>query len=186
MTRAARRPRGRAAARGVHPGVAGGGAVARCSNPDVTLDPNPPRTAATWRIELLGRLRASCGDVELTRFGSRHIAALRARLALFPRRAHSREELVDLLWPDADLDTGRNRLRQALATLLRLLEPPGLGDVLIADRQQVRLNPAAFSCDVAEFEACVARRDAAGALARARAGAGYFGAIGGWGVAFER
>lgn len=128
-------------------------------------EPNPPRTAAQWRIELLGRLRASSGDVELTRFGSRHIAALLARLALFPRRAHSREELVDLLWPDADLDTGRNRLRQALATLRRLLESPGLGDVLIADRQQVRLNPSAFSCDVSEFEVCVARRDAAGALA---------------------
>lgn len=150
----------------MNPRVRGGShAGADAPIPAVAPDPNPPRTAARWRIELLGRVRASCGDVELTRFGSRHIAALLARLALFPRRAHSREELVDLLWPDADLDTGRNRLRQALATLRRLLEPPGLGDVLVADRQQVHLNAAAFSCDVAEFEACVARRDAAGALA---------------------
>ena len=128
-------------------------------------EPNPSNTAASWRIELLGRLRASCGDLELTRFGSRKISALLARLAMFPRRSHSREELIDLLWPDADLDTGRNRLRQALATLRRSLEPPGLTDVLLADRNTVRLNPVAFHCDVAEFEACVGRRDAAGALA---------------------
>lgn len=125
---------------------------------------NPSKTAANWRIELLGGLRASCGDLELTRFGSRKISALLARLAMFPRRSHSREELIDLLWPDADLDTGRNRLRQALATLRRSLEPPGLADVLLADRNTVRLNPVAFHCDVAEFEACVARRDAAGAV----------------------
>ncbi len=60
-------------------------------------EPNPSNTAASWRIELLGRLRASCGDLELTRFGSRKISALLARLAMFPRRSHSREELIDLL-----------------------------------------------------------------------------------------
>ncbi len=84
---------------------------------------------------------------------------------MFPHRSHSREELIDLLWPDADLDTGRNRQRQALATLRRSLEPPGLADVLLADRNTVWLNPVAFRCDVAEFEACIARRDVAGALA---------------------
>ena len=121
--------------------------------------------AATWRIELLGQLRASSGDRVVTQFGSRKIAALLARLALYPKRAHGREELIDLLWPDADLDTGRNRLRQALFGLRRLLEPPGAAEVLVVDRASVRLNPASFSCDVAEFEAHVRERDWAAAQA---------------------
>ena len=94
------------------------------------VNPSSPNHAATWRIELLGQLRASSGDLVITQFGSRKVAALLARLALFPKRVHGREELIDLLWPDADLDTGRNRLRQALFALRRLLEPPGAAEVL--------------------------------------------------------
>jgi hypothetical protein len=53
-----------------------------------------------------------------------------------------------------ELDVGRNRLRQALATLRRLLEPPGMppDSVLAADRQTVGLADDAVSCDVHEFE----------------------------------
>jgi predicted ATPase len=112
----------------------------------------------------------------VTRFATSRTALLLARLALQPGRAHPREELIDLLWPEADLDSGRNRLRVILASLRRQLEPPGVsaGSVLVADRAVVRLNPVAFRCDVAEFEAALtaaslapsaaARRDA---LARA-------------------
>ena len=125
---------------------------------------NPPRPLAVWRIELLGGLRAVSGSTVLTQFGSRKIAALLARLALEPQRAHSREELIDLLWPEADVAAGRNRLRHALSTLRRLLQPPGAGDVLLADRAGVRLNPQAFACDALEF----VQHAAAGRGARAR------------------
>ena len=69
------------------------------------------------------------------RLPSRAAAALLARLALAPDRAHPREELVELLWPGADLAVGRNRLRQALSTLKSLLEPAGptSAPVLLAD-----------------------------------------------------
>jgi predicted ATPase len=125
---------------------------------------NPPRPLAHWRIELLGGVRAVSGATVLTRFGSRKIAALLARLALSPQRQHAREELIDLLWPQADAATGRNRLRQALSTLKRLLQPPGAGDVLIADRAGIRVNPQALTCDVLDFEACA--RDGRAAQAR--------------------
>ena len=131
----------------------------------VRAAPTPSNHAASWRIELLGQLRASSGDLVITQFGSRKVAALLARLALYPKRAQAREELIDLLWPNTDLDTGRNRLRQALFALRRLLEPPGAAQVLILDRSSVRLNPAAFSCDVAEFEVHVRARDGAAAQA---------------------
>ena len=110
-----------------------------------------------WRIEMLGWMRAQSGDLTVTRFRTRKTALLLARLALFPRRTHPREELADLLWPEAELEAGRNSLKQSLAILRRLLEPPGTpaGSVLIADRLGMHLNPAAFSTDVADFEAAL-------------------------------
>lgn len=112
-----------------------------------------------WQIHLLGALRAETAGEAVPRFRTRQAGALLARLALFPRRAHAREELVDLLWPDADQEAGRNRLRVTLASLRRQLEPPGVaaGSVLIADRTHVQLNPDAVRCDAVEFEAALAR-----------------------------
>ncbi len=103
---------------------------------------------------MLGWLRAEQGPLNITRFRTQKVALLLARLALFPRRIHSREELADLLWPNSNLEAGRNSLKQSLASLRRQLEPPGTpsGLVLIADRATIRLNPTAFSTDVAEFE----------------------------------
>lgn len=116
-----------------------------------------------WRIELLGGLRASSGNLVVSHFPGRPVAALLARLVLFPRRRHGREELIELLWPGATVDVGRNRLRQVLSTLRGLLEPPGSGatSVIVADRQTLHLNDAAVSCDALEFEqAFRARRNA--------------------------
>src|SRR5437773_9935911 len=79
---------------------------------------------AVWQIQLLGGLRAARGNSVIAQFPSRPTAMLLARLALEPQRRHSREELIELLWPGVELDVGRNRLRQVLSTLRRLLEPP--------------------------------------------------------------
>ena len=127
---------------------------------------------APWRIQLLGVLRAEMGDLKVTRFATSRVAALLARLALHPRRAHSREELCDLLWPDADLGAARLSLRVAIASLRRQLEPSPLmhGSVLLADRSFVGLNLVAFRCDVADFEAALTTAgDEPEALARAAA-----------------
>jgi predicted ATPase len=120
---------------------------------------------ALWHVQLLGGLRATRGDAVISQFPSRPIAMLLAMLAVNPQRRHSREELIELLWPGVELDVGRNRLRQVLSTLRRLLEPPGVppDSVLIADRQTVGLNADAVSCDAAEFEQLVRR----GAIAQA-------------------
>ena len=116
---------------------------------------------ASWHIRLLGTLEARQNETVLTRFATSRVAALLARLALFPSRTHSREELADALWPEADLDAGRLNLRVALLSLRRQLEPPGspAGSILIADRSSIRLNPQACLCDAAQFE--TALREAA-------------------------
>ena len=115
------------------------------------------RRGGLWQVRLLGGLEIRNGDVRVRRFASRPIAALLARLALAPDRMHPREELVELLWPGVDLETGRNRLRNALSSLRRVLEPPGsaAGSVLVADRAGVRLAPHSTRCDALEFERCM-------------------------------
>jgi predicted ATPase/DNA-binding SARP family transcriptional activator len=109
----------------------------------------------TCRVELLGGLRMRLGERFITRFRSQKTGALLAYLAFYRERMHSREVLIDLFWPSGTLETGRQSLSVALSSLRRLLEPPGTptGAVIRADRQQVGLNPALVSTDVARFEA---------------------------------
>ncbi len=109
---------------------------------------------APWHIRLLGTLEAKQGDLVLTRFATSRVAALLARLALFPERTHSREELAGLLWPEAGGDAGRLNLRVALASLRRQMEPPAshAGSIFIADRNSVRLYPDSVVSDASQFE----------------------------------
>src|SRR2546425_13365661 len=94
------------------------------------------------RIELLGGLRVIQGDGVVSRFRTHKTAELLAYLAYFHRRPHPREILIDLLWPESDMDAGRHSLSMALSSLRPLLEPPGImtdGSVLLADRHSIGL-----------------------------------------------
>jgi len=108
-----------------------------------------------WSIKMLGEMRAQQGERVLTRFYTRKMRSLLAYLAFYADRAHSREELVAMLWPEADEEAGRMSLRTALSSLRRQLEPPGTppGSVLQANRTSVQLNPTAVVTDVGEFQA---------------------------------
>ena len=112
---------------------------------------------ARWQVRLLGGVEITDGLLRVDRFASRAVAALLARLALAPDRAHGREELIELLWPGVALDVGRNRLRQTLSTLKSLLEPAGEAAtaVLLADRLCIRVLPGGLACDVHQFEHCL-------------------------------
>jgi adenylate cyclase len=115
-----------------------------------------------WRIELLGGLRVvgagtgeAAGGPVITRFRTQKTGALLAYLAYYLQRAHPRDHLIELLWPEAGPDAASNSLSQALSSLRRQLEPPGVtpGAVLAADRVSVRLNPESVTTDTAAFEA---------------------------------
>jgi class 3 adenylate cyclase len=107
-----------------------------------------------WKITLLGGLSAQQPDQTITRFRNRKVAALLAYLAFHLRQAHPREVLIEMLWPETQIDAGRNSLSSALSWLRHQLEPPGTpaGSVLRADRFSVGLNPAMVTTDVPEFE----------------------------------
>jgi len=106
---------------------------------------------------MLGGLRVRSGDRTITRFRTQKTGALLAYLAYYLSRAHSREVLVELLWPWSAPAAGRKSLTVSLSSLRHQLEPPGApeGAVIRAERFTVQLNPAAVSTDVAEFEAAL-------------------------------
>jgi predicted ATPase/DNA-binding SARP family transcriptional activator len=116
-----------------------------------------------WTIHLLGGLNLHSDLRQVTRFRTQKAASLLAYLALH-LTPQPRETLIALLWPDAEPEAGRHNLSNALCYLRHLLEPPGVppGTVLLADRASVRLNPAAITVDVLEFESDLARAQAGG------------------------
>ena len=107
----------------------------------------------SWHIELFGRLRAAGPAGDILRFSTSQTSFLLARLALKPGRASSRDALTADLWPEADAESARHRLRQSLVSLRRRLEPPGVtpGTIIVADRQDIFLQRTSVTSDVDEF-----------------------------------
>src|SRR5262245_25914095 len=110
-----------------------------------------------WRIELFGQLKLGRGDAAPVTLQRQKASALLAYLAYHTRHPHAREVLIDLLWPEADLEEGRRNLRAQLHLLRELLAGPESPDrtPLIAERTAVHLDPGAFTTDVAEFHAAL-------------------------------
>src|SRR5260370_37438475 len=110
-----------------------------------------------WRIQLLGELRVTLAGQEVPRSFPRKIGGLLGYLACFLHRAHPRDALIELFWPEVDRESGRTSLRSALPLLRRLLEPTGVIELselhaaaapLRAARQTVRLTPERAPTDV--------------------------------------
>src|SRR5271170_2086679 len=107
------------------------------------------------RLALLGPPVVLRDGVPVT-FDTRKAIALLALLGVTGRE-HSREQLADLLWPEADSAKGRASLRRTLS-----VTAAAMGSGLIISRGSVALDPAAVRVDVREFETLIAQPDAAG------------------------
>ncbi len=107
-----------------------------------------------WRIEMLGTFVARNGDHTVSRFRTRRVGMLLARLAYHAGQSHDRAEVGELLWPDGDPDKMSANLRQALASLRRQIEIPPLpsGSVIRSENARLSIDPKMVSVDVAEFE----------------------------------
>jgi adenylate cyclase len=93
-------------------------------------------------------------------------ATQRRRLALLAVLAAadaplSRDRLVSLLWPEADVERGRHSLDDALSALRRELRH----DALFLGVGSLRLNPDALASDIALQAAALGAGDAEGAVA---------------------
>ena len=126
------------------------------------------RTAArehsTGRVEIqtMGGFGVRIGgrEVPLTAWGSRRARQLCKRLAVAAGQPIPRDELIEMLWPDA-VDT-RNlgaRLSVLLSNIRRVL-----GGGLVADRAAVALDLAAIDLDLRTIRDALARGDDSAAV----------------------
>jgi DNA-binding SARP family transcriptional activator/TolB-like protein len=106
------------------------------------------------------RLADESGPLNGAATQRRRLAVL-ALLACAPAGSVSRDKLIGYLWPDLDTDSGRSRLADALHGLRKAMGR----STVISSGEDVCLNPARISTDVAAFAAA----RAAGNHARAAA-----------------
>ena len=116
------------------------------------------------RLYLLGRvqLTANAHDSEVPSAVAPKPLGLLAYLVLagVERTPLRRDTLVALFWPELSEPRARGVLRQALFQIRRLL---GANAISCRD-DAIIVDPDALWCDAAEFEACLAAGDRAGAL----------------------
>jgi DNA-binding SARP family transcriptional activator len=112
---------------------------------------------AELQLHFLGPGRvvhAHRGDIE---FRGRLLLALLAYLAVESDRAHSRETLMGLLWPELPEADARNNLRVTWSRLRARLGSSAGPPFLTGTRFDLRFNPdCSHWLDVAEFQALIA------------------------------
>ena len=104
-------------------------------------------------ISLFGPFRVCLNGNEITGFKSQRVRALLAYLAGEAERAHSRDTLAALLWPDWPDQEARSNLRYALYNLRQALQDPqAVPPHLIINRETIQFNLASDSqLDVYQF-----------------------------------
>ncbi|NED83002.1 AAA family ATPase [Streptomyces sp. SID11233] len=111
------------------------------------------------RIQLLGGFRASRenGAPVAERWRRTTGRTLVKLLAVAPDRIRHREEVMDLMWPEADPVTGQRNLRVALHAARHALEPelaPRAGSAyVLSEGDLLRLAPGLVLVDIEEREA---------------------------------
>ena len=114
--------------------------------------PPPTPTTPHARLRLFGEFCLTIdGSVVAVRPSAQRLFA---RLALSPQASASREQLVDLLFPEVDEATGRARLSQSLHAIKKAT---GTHRLVVATGNTLTLH-AACATDVAEFAHSIAVR----------------------------
>jgi predicted ATPase/DNA-binding SARP family transcriptional activator len=113
-------------------------------------------------IELLGTFRVRVGDevIPAEVWRRRKVRSLVKLLALAHEYRLHREQLMELLWPDADPQAAQNSLHQTLYLARRILEPGSSARAryLLLQDEIVTLGPPELVwVDVAAFEAAAAQ-----------------------------
>jgi serine/threonine-protein kinase len=112
----------------------------------------PGGHAAEFSMQMLGGLdlRAPSGSLTSVLRQPKRVALL-AFLAAGPESGYQRRDtLIGIFWPDADPDSGRHALRQALYVLRREL---GADVLRTRGDEEVGLDAASFHSDAARFDA---------------------------------
>ncbi|MCE7981157.1 MAG: hypothetical protein DYG89_08200 [Caldilinea sp. CFX5] len=113
------------------------------------------QTMIVVQLRTFGAFEVSLSATTVTAFPTDKIRALLVYLAVEQSRAHRREALAALFWPDIDQALAMNNLRVTLHRLRETLDKaqPGMGSALIeSTRQTLQLNSALITTDVATFQ----------------------------------
>jgi predicted ATPase/DNA-binding SARP family transcriptional activator/DNA-binding NarL/FixJ family response regulator len=107
------------------------------------------------RIQLLGEFRVSSGDrgIEESGWRLRNAARLMKLLALAPGHTLHREQIIDELWPDLDLQAASNNLRYTVHVARRTLRTIAQHDILQRRDEHVMFFPVgAVEVDADRFQ----------------------------------
>lgn len=119
-------------------------------------------SAFTFRFFGAGQLQNASGKIVPIR--ARKQLALLAYLLIESDRAHSRDSLIALFWPNHSIEPARNNLRVTLSNLRKLTALPsnvtatssgskGNEPLILSSQFDIQINPGADSwLDVVEFE----------------------------------
>lgn len=135
----------------------------------------PPSTRV--EVRLLGdfEVRVGLRTVPASSWTRRHSAALVKLLALSPGRSLHREQVLDALWPDLDLDQSAPRLHKAAHYARKTL---GHRDAVVLSAETVRLYPGAeVGVDATLFQRAAEVAVGAGDAAAARAALALHGGV---------
>jgi LuxR family maltose regulon positive regulatory protein len=107
------------------------------------------------QVQVLGKLRLRHDETVVERFPTRRVEELLAFLLLNQSREHTREHLIDMLWPDHPPSNGRASLSTALWRMSSVFRGLGLSPehYLNSSRDWINLAPSQpLSVDAVEFE----------------------------------
>ncbi len=142
-------------------------------------------------LALLGPMDVAW-DGKTVALGSAAARALIAYLALEPERAHARERLAGMMWPESSQSAAFMSLRQVLVRTRQALPEPAYTSILEVTQHTLRFRAESATVDVWHFEelvascsthahadltacsACIARMEQAAALYRGELLPGMF------------
>src|SRR6266571_5130317 len=132
---------------------------------------SPELDSVVIRLLVLGQFRLERRSEETwqpiadSAWQHQQVRALLGCLVSSPGRKLGREQVIDALWPELDLETGTDRLHRAVYSLLRILEPtlsrPAASQLLRTERDLLILaDQTLVWVDADAFESLLARATA--------------------------
>ncbi|MDQ6644198.1 MAG: AAA family ATPase, partial [Chloroflexota bacterium] len=127
------------------------------ASPSIQLEPVALRIRTLGQFQLERRSGQDWQSVEDAAWQHQRVRALLAHLVSSPGRKLGRELLMDVLWPDADIETASSRLDRTVYTLRQLIEPahsrPASSRMLRIERERLVLaDQTQIWVDADEFE----------------------------------
>jgi DNA-binding SARP family transcriptional activator len=126
---------------------------------DLPVDPGP-----LVRIDMLGPMRLTVGGQPVDRPELRRLRVRTVLALLAVRGPLRRDQIIDVVWPDADPDGARQSLRTTLSRIRRLLDPGGSTSHgrLRTDGERISLaGPPWLDVDLWEFRRLVGAEEEA-------------------------